>query len=86
MKVVNYTMPAYPRICGASQRTYFMAALTQDEEGLYAVYAAMVGADDLEDDGALRVKAETVGHLDVKLTYKKALAYFPSLKQENYRR
>ena len=85
MHVININCPSYPRVHGANQSDYFMAALVQDATGGQAVYVALVRLNDSTDEHERHSAAESVAYMGCKLSHASALAHFPGLDEEKYR-
>jgi hypothetical protein len=89
MNVINtyhVAVPAQSSVKAAS----FLAVLTTDDAGLYAVYIGITHLNDPDMSGAEYRKAhdkagQWVAHNGLKQSYKKALAYFPDLAPSEYR-
>lgn len=93
MTIINtYHVPVPVR--ANAKGAAFLAVLTVGATGNdYAVYLGIVGGLDLGADGVASEKycharqagAEWVESCGQKLPYRKALAYFPDLKESEYR-
>jgi|TARA_Y100000296_G_scaffold80796_1_gene106850 hypothetical protein len=87
MELANVSAPSYPAQKDCNSR--LLAALSQDEAGLYAVYVGLVVPGEHFNDYAAsgRTKeGEWVIANGAKLSLKDARLHFPGLKEENYRR
>ena len=83
MNILNTYMPGVPRQKGATG--YFMAVLTTGATGRdHAVYVGIVNCDPC-DEKAREKSAWFVAGGGLKMTYEKALAYFPDLAEHEYR-
>jgi hypothetical protein len=78
MTIINTYVPG---IAGTVPEANFMAVLTKDRAGLYAVYTGIVR--ETEDRGE---NAVWIAHHGSKLTLKAANVYFPFLTEKEYRR
>ena len=85
MTVVNTYCPGLPCLAGA-ERTSLMAVCSKDESGKYAVYLAIVPMSVAVSEEARAHVGEAVERRGVKQTWKAATAYFPTLREEEYRR
>jgi hypothetical protein len=84
MKIVNITDGGVPNMDGRGkliEEQKFLVVLTQDDAGLFAAYCAIV-----RDDPARReMDAVHVAHGGAKLSYRRAVAFFPQIAEREYR-
>ena len=76
MNIINTQPVDYPTVTNSR----VLAVLTQDAAGLYAVYIGIVDKDAVKENASL-----WVAHNGSKLSYAKALAYFPNIPDAVYR-
>jgi len=87
-RIVNtyhFSLPAFD-ILGRVGSSSLLAVLTRDVADQYACYIAIVETDHLDYDAARERMAEKVAASGVKQTWKQALAYFPCIPEDQYRR
>jgi hypothetical protein len=82
MEVANTYVPGIS--CHPEASAEFMAVLVE-HANQYAVYVALVPKGTATDDERRASAALWVARCGVKQTYRKATAYFPALKEEQYR-
>ena len=84
MEVIGVYVPGVPRQEGVEG--YLVVALTTGATGRdYAVYIGVARLEDATDEDQRAQAAEWVAHSGTKLTYAKALNYFPNLDEGRYR-
>ncbi len=80
MKIVNTETLGVPSHPDMLQPAVFRAVLTQDDAGKFACYVGIVPADQSSASYSYWIAA-----MGAKQTWKNATAYFPNIKQEEYR-
>jgi hypothetical protein len=84
MKIINTEIAAYP--CKGNNPHVVLAVLTQDDAGLFAVYAGIVARDSLgENLETLSPQSIWVAYNGNKLSFERSKQFFNGIEQKNYR-
>lgn len=87
MEILNVSHVAVP-VRANAMGAGFLAVLTKgaaNDQAVYVGIAGSLGTDSPDYEATRHAAAHWVAHYGMKLSYRKALAYFPSLEEAEYR-
>ena len=86
MKILNYEVKSYPVYGEILPSIVLVGVLTEGAIGDQAVYVGILPYDEIRFGDKEQAGLNWVASMGHKLRFSEALAYFPTLDKDNYRR